>query len=1451
MALWSYFGERRSFRRSTDSNQNGGRRLVNGQQLHRGRSISETNDSVLEDVEEEIPSTESGSSPTESSVYHSLPSYQGSLHRHNTLFKRWMASRNRSVDESASSNSLNRRGELLNEPVPVHYHRRPVQTTNNNTISTGSMFTPSSRQRVRHSSAPVPNQPLRLDTNFVDKNLIDVKEDTNDGGENESEDNGGHSNNKDVWIPRRNYVYRKSSLPLPVIVTEDVDASEVDRSRSPSGAMTSHDSGARPRAAAHDDRLRRKSGDDVGLFGSPGRHKSLGSAHIFEAFRPRSKSDAQRAIKKPNIMSTVKNAVQNSLMGSPIVAGRIASPGSPSSLPYEVPTTYGSGNGGTDKNRTRSITEASASRGPVSKVMDMFRNRSQSVTSDDKRKSYIVKIHVERCPIAYVVCVTHLSLSYFFVLSLKMAGREELFSMDDLETAVSMASIADESYPSQVFTELEPLEVESVNIPQKSDSSTISLLGSLGTMDATESVNSFQYTNPCMPVNSFSSVALKSDDPMWQSCLTPEPPISPVPKVDHEFINDLLSLVDENPVAVASVDSPSSLPFHPELNVSRQLPTRAKSSSKISAETFHHLFSFGKSHSHPNEETKSGSAKMDCSTDGQKMSSSSGEKGHRHFWSHRTKHSSMEDKKHDSSNSTSHSHGSSHILHELGHYLRRFSHSTSHDKEVGTEPPRKHNRVHRVSYSEDSEKPAPIAMRDRSHSMGAKPKKRSDKITTSPQAVQTVYNIYDTILPINRVEAVDARWLNRLFGHSFSHAEQPSLFRVQELLDLVGQVQDVCKRVGSADPDARRRNLPIYSKGWNSPECQPTSFELSPLLASDSVRVQIVQSQPLSFTKVVCPPTPECLSKKAGNASVCDSSLLVERGNGLGPRMQSNLVRSRLNRPRCVTQTRPPSPGLSDFWNELSHTLHFLRFRNPVMCEVSYTANCAPAARLFIPCPIDKSFVSSLMLTPPPSPALSIHSAYTIRPPFAVRSSHNFIRVSSLKERSGALIRRGDDRRRASLGAGIPGALRTGDSASFDPNHAAILFRDSRGLPVADPFLDKLDFGDLDDENQIFVKFFKFHKCYDLIPTSAKLVVFDTQLLVKKAFFALVHNGVRAAPLWDSKKQCFVGMLTITDFIRILQMYYKSPLVQMEELEEHKLDTWRNVLQQDYKGLQSISPDASLFDAIYTLISNRIHRLPVIDPQTGNVLYIVTHKRILRFLFLYLKDMPKPSFMNKTLRELNIGTYDNVETARPDTPIITALTKFVERRVSALPIVDAQGRLVDIYSKFDVINLAAEKTYNNLDITLTQANEHRNTWFEGVSKCHLDDPLGTVMEKIVRAEVHRLVVVDNEDHVIGVISLSDILSELVLKPSLSFAGHSKKNSLGSDAENTGTIPEETGSDDEIELAFKAETLDQPLAACEDIAMMDDDEESSRELRDALNGVTMAETNKPAVVSVGE
>ena len=49
--------------------------------------------------------------------------------------------------------------------------------------------------------------------------------------------------------------------------------------------------------------------------------------------------------------------------------------------------------------------------------------------------------------------------------------------------------------------------------------------------------------------------------------------------------------------------------------------------------------------------------------------------------------------------------------------------------------------------------------------------------------------------------------------------------------------------------------------------------------------------------------------------------------------------------------------------------------------------------------------------------------------------------------------------------------------------------------------------------------------------------------------------------------------------------------------------------------------------------------------------------------------------------------------------------------------------------------MAAAKTYDNLDMSLKEANAHRHDWFEGVQKCCKTDTLGNVMEKIAKAEV--------------------------------------------------------------------------------------------------------------------
>ncbi|XP_062507202.1 5'-AMP-activated protein kinase subunit gamma-1-like [Corticium candelabrum] len=298
----------------------------------------------------------------------------------------------------------------------------------------------------------------------------------------------------------------------------------------------------------------------------------------------------------------------------------------------------------------------------------------------------------------------------------------------------------------------------------------------------------------------------------------------------------------------------------------------------------------------------------------------------------------------------------------------------------------------------------------------------------------------------------------------------------------------------------------------------------------------------------------------------------------------------------------------------------------------------------------------------------------------------------------------------------------------------------------------------------LFRDFMKAHACYTLLPTSSKLVVFDTKLHVKKAFLALVHNSMRAAPVWDSESQQFVGMLTVTDFINILRFYYKSPLVHMYQVEEHRIQTWRELqVAEPRPYLISIDPMQSLYQAVKHLIEHKIHRLAVMDNETGNAIYIVTHKRLLHFLHENFREKTLPPFMMKTIGELLIGTFQNIAMIQEDTPIIVALNVFTERRVSALPIIDEQGRVVDIYAKFDVMNLAAERTYNNLDIPVKEALRHR-TWFEGVHTCTSMDTLQTVIDRIIEKQVHRLVIVDMEKHLVGIISLSDILKFLVLSP---------------------------------------------------------------------------------------
>ena len=106
-----------------------------------------------------------------------------------------------------------------------------------------------------------------------------------------------------------------------------------------------------------------------------------------------------------------------------------------------------------------------------------------------------------------------------------------------------------------------------------------------------------------------------------------------------------------------------------------------------------------------------------------------------------------------------------------------------------------------------------------------------------------------------------------------------------------------------------------------------------------------------------------------------------------------------------------------------------------------------------------------------------------------------------------------------------------------------------------------------------------------------------------------------------------------------------------------------------------------------------------------------------------------------------------------------ALYKILEMGFSALPIVNDCDQVLDVFEKYDVLELARHGPALDLNMTLGQAiNSCRSLQFEGIHTASLDDSLGSLFETIKTTSVHRFIVMDSDRKVEGIIALQDILN---------------------------------------------------------------------------------------------
>jgi CBS domain-containing protein len=115
-----------------------------------------------------------------------------------------------------------------------------------------------------------------------------------------------------------------------------------------------------------------------------------------------------------------------------------------------------------------------------------------------------------------------------------------------------------------------------------------------------------------------------------------------------------------------------------------------------------------------------------------------------------------------------------------------------------------------------------------------------------------------------------------------------------------------------------------------------------------------------------------------------------------------------------------------------------------------------------------------------------------------------------------------------------------------------------------------------------------------------------------------------------------------------------------------------------------------------------------------------------------------------------------VKTVSLDAAVNEAVVTLADSHISALPVVDKQGRMVGVISSTDILTSEAEAQ----DATAREAL-FEDTMLRDIMSPHPltvppDTDVREAAQQMLYAEIHRLFVVDGE-RVVGVISTTDIM----------------------------------------------------------------------------------------------
>lgn len=303
----------------------------------------------------------------------------------------------------------------------------------------------------------------------------------------------------------------------------------------------------------------------------------------------------------------------------------------------------------------------------------------------------------------------------------------------------------------------------------------------------------------------------------------------------------------------------------------------------------------------------------------------------------------------------------------------------------------------------------------------------------------------------------------------------------------------------------------------------------------------------------------------------------------------------------------------------------------------------------------------------------------------------------------------------------------------------------------------------------------------DCLPRGREVVCLNSEAPLEKAMEVLNEHHFISAPVLEggdaNKFYDFLDVLDCCSFLltcfphdvdsvteESLKQFVDSGETFAKATVKTVVDAARGLTLIEGRRVWPVKLETSL-DKVFDLFWMGIHRVPVIE-STGRITTVLTQSDVIAFLAQNIHILGESRW--RTLEELNVSAVvDKVEAASMEELTIKAVHRLYAKQVSAIPVVDSEGRLVANLSASDLRYLRRSNMTDLMlplykFLCLRRALSKRYVSIDNDKSLHpltarLSDTLESAIFKLAATRVHRLWLVDDEFKPIGAISLTDCM----------------------------------------------------------------------------------------------